>query len=228
MSEGTALNNGIGGDGISDEDITGLPRLGGVIPSVPIVPSGASNVKLERTKVVVGDFGLDGGDAGHDNPLPAHDYWSRELLERMTRLLGGAEAERTYSRGGEGAARCTSVSIAELLLELIDTLRRKQLNVAQRASGDVRYIAQTASTTAQVLLQANPMRQGATLYNDRTVSGAGNAYVLFWDGTTTVTTAKASVPIVPGAYFEVPFGFLGRIDIIWDSSTGTMQVTELT
>jgi hypothetical protein len=227
MSEGTALNNGAGGDGVSTEDITGQPRLGGIVPSVPVAPSGASDMKIERTKLSIGPFGYDWGDVGGDNPLPTHDYWSRELLERVVRLLGGAEADRTFARGGEHAARVLTPSVTELLADLIDLLKRRQLNAAPRAGGEVRFNSLTASLTAATALMANPLRQGATFYNDRTVAGAGNAYLLLWDGSTTITTAKASIPLVPGAYFEVPYGFVGRIDVVWDVATGTLQVTEL-
>jgi hypothetical protein len=44
----------------------------------------------------------------------------------------------------------------------------------------------------------------------------------------TAATTSYTVKMVGGAYYEVPFGYTGVIDGIWDSATGAARMTELT
>jgi len=223
VSEGTQLNTGTGGDYVSDEDISQEPRLGGVVPSIPL--GGATGVKLERTKSAVGPFGADWGDAGQDNGLPVSDQQARLLLEYLVMKMGPPASghERVQQRDAE-------LSTNLLLVELIDTLRKMQLNTAQRSHG-CRFTAVSANAgqTAYTALAANPMRQGAMFSNDANTASAANVYLILVDGSapTTPTKDTNSVQLVPGAYFELPFGFTGRIDCIWDGTAGQLNITEV-
>lgn len=78
MADGTQLTLGAGGDLVSDEDLTGLPRGS---PLLPQVGAANGNYKLERTKIVVGAYGQDAGDATFDAPLPAESRTQRQLAE---------------------------------------------------------------------------------------------------------------------------------------------------
>lgn len=220
MSEGTALNLGVGGDNISDEDVSGQPRQGGVVPSVPALAS----IKLERTKIVVGAFGVDGGDPTPDNPLSTGDEHLRKLTEEL--LL------RTGPQGGQGEraqTRDAGLSTNVLLVELIDTLKKFQLNATQRSHGQINFRTQTASLTRQKLVGGNPLRQGLLLANDANTASAGNLYILLHDGMqpSPLSSTVYSVAIPPGAYFELPFGWTGHIDCIWDLATGQVNITEV-
>jgi hypothetical protein len=221
VSEGTQLNVGLSGDIVSDEDISGQPRLGGVVPSIPL--AGVAGVKLERTKIAVGPFGVDSGDAIADSPLYVGDEHLRDLTERLLSRIG--------SNGDEGDKdrKVVTLSVIGLLVELIDTLKKTQLNATQRSHGQINFRTVPASLTRQRLASSNPLRQGLILMNDANTASAGNLYILLHDGTqpTSLTSSIYSVQIVPGAYFELPFGWTGHVDCIWDLATGQVNITEV-
>lgn len=79
----------------------------------------------------------------------------------------------------------------------------------------------TASATNVTILASNTARLGATLYNDSTSA----VNVKFG---TTASSTSFSVRMSPGGYLEVPFGYNGNIDGIWDTANGAMRVTEFT
>jgi len=81
----------------------------------------------------------------------------------------------------------------------------------------------SASATSVVLLSSNSNRKGATIFNDSTV----NAYVKFG---TTASTSSFTIKMGPAGYFELPETavYTGEMDVISDSATGTLRVTELT
>ena len=77
-------------------------------------------------------------------------------------------------------------------------------------------------STAQ-LLAANADRLGATITNDSSAA-------LYVKLGTTASTTDYTVRLVQYAYYEVPFGYTGRIDGIWasDPGDGAARITELT
>lgn len=79
----------------------------------------------------------------------------------------------------------------------------------------------SASATSTQLLASNADRLGATLFND------SNAVCYVKLGTTASAT-DFIVKMGPGAYYEIPFGYRGRIDGIWTTATGTMRCGEFT
>jgi hypothetical protein len=79
----------------------------------------------------------------------------------------------------------------------------------------------TSSVTNVTLLAANGSRKGATIYNDSTKK----VFVKF--GATASNTSFAA-KLSAGDYMEVPFGYTGIIDGIWESANGFARVTELT
>lgn len=79
----------------------------------------------------------------------------------------------------------------------------------------------SASATSVTVLSANAARVGATIWNDSA------SYCYLKMGTTAAAT-DAVVKMSPGAYYEVPFGYDGRIDGIWDTATGAARVGEWT
>lgn len=78
-----------------------------------------------------------------------------------------------------------------------------------------------ASASSVQLLASTVGRFGATIYNDSTV----NCLVKLG---TTASATSFTVKMAPGTYYEVPFGYTGRIDGIWDSATGNARITEIT
>jgi len=77
------------------------------------------------------------------------------------------------------------------------------------------------SVTSVTLKAANSSRLGLTIYNDSTAT----LYVKFG---ATASTTSYTVQMGTDDYYEVPFGYTGIVDGIWDSATGNAYVTELT
>lgn len=77
------------------------------------------------------------------------------------------------------------------------------------------------------LLALNANRIGAAFYNNSTAN-----LFLKLGATASIGagTESYTVRLVPNAYYEVPFGYTGIIDGIWDAAdaTGEVVVTELT
>lgn len=102
--------------------------------------------------------------------------------------------------------------------------------IGVEADGSIHVVqkAQTAtlanvssSATSVTLLAANNARKAAEIYNDSTQI----CYVKFG---TTASSTSFTVPLAASAYYEIPGGYVGRIDGIWVSANGNARVTEIT
>ncbi|MCA1572426.1 MAG: hypothetical protein LC798_19420 [Chloroflexi bacterium] len=78
-----------------------------------------------------------------------------------------------------------------------------------------------ASVTNVTVLASNANRLGVTVFND---SATG---VLFLKLGATASTTSFTVKMAVGSYYEVPFGYTGIIDGLWDVASGNARVTEL-
>lgn len=78
-----------------------------------------------------------------------------------------------------------------------------------------------SSATNVTVLAANTARLGATVFNDSTA-------ILYLKMGATASTTSFTVKVTAGSYYEVPFGYSGVLDGIWDVATGNARVTELT
>lgn len=93
------------------------------------------------------------------------------------------------------------------------------------ATGTVTAVASSASNGT--LLAANPYRQGATIYNSSTA-------ILYIKCGATASTSSFTIVLPAGAtpidtaFWQVPYGYTGRIDGIWASANGNALVTEFT
>lgn len=81
--------------------------------------------------------------------------------------------------------------------------------------------AVATSTTSATLIASNANRLGVTIYNDSNQ----NLFVKFG---TTASTTDFTIRLASQSYYEVPFGYTGRIDGVQSTGTGTARVTELT
>jgi hypothetical protein len=77
-----------------------------------------------------------------------------------------------------------------------------------------------AAVTAVTLLSENLNRKGATIYN----ASNKTLYVLIGNGTATPT--NYNVQMSGNSYFEVPFGFTGRISGVWSGTGGNALIGE--
>ena len=73
-TDGTTMNQGSGGDTIATEDMpVGTPRGDQNLP--------LTDYKLGRSKIAVGPYDQDLGDATSDRPLPVESRAQRQLAE---------------------------------------------------------------------------------------------------------------------------------------------------
>lgn len=98
------------------------------------------------------------------------------------------------------------------------------LQVAIAAGGGVEATTATlanvvSSATSVTLLAANTARIGATIFNDSTA-------ILYVKLGTTASATSHTIQMAAGTYYEVPFGYNGRIDGIWASANGNARITE--
>lgn len=63
--------------------------------------------------------------------------------------------------------------------------------------------------------------QGMTIYND---SASANLFISLGS---TVTTTNFTCRLVPGAYYETPFGWSGQVVGVWDAAVGNARVTTI-
>lgn len=78
-----------------------------------------------------------------------------------------------------------------------------------------------SSATSVTVLASNASRKGAIIFNDSTK-------ILYMKFGTTASATDFTVKMMPGDYYEIPFGFTGRLDGLWASVNGNARVTELT
>jgi hypothetical protein len=80
------------------------------------------------------------------------------------------------------------------------------------------------NAASDTLLALNAARKGASIFND-----AGGGRILFVKMGTTATVIDFTAKLFVGDYYEVPFGYTGRIDGIWSGAgTGAARMTEYT
>jgi hypothetical protein len=79
----------------------------------------------------------------------------------------------------------------------------------------------TAATTDTLLLAANPLRKGVTIFNDSTSTLKVSL------GTNAASATAFTVLMAAAGYLEVPFGYVGMIRGIWLAANGFARVTEL-
>lgn len=77
-----------------------------------------------------------------------------------------------------------------------------------------------ASATNVTLLAANSIRLGATIYND-------SSSLLYIKLGTTATASDFTIRLFPLSYWEVPFGYTGKIDGFWANASGHARIGEL-
>jgi hypothetical protein len=79
----------------------------------------------------------------------------------------------------------------------------------------------SASVSSVTLLSSNGTRLGATIYND-------SMSLMYIKLGTSASTSSFEIKIFPLSYYEVPYGYTGRIDAIWSGATGFARIGELT
>jgi hypothetical protein len=133
----------------------------------------------------------------------------------LTRLTEATFTTRINTLGQKVMAASTPVVIASDQSALPVTITLPVV-----ATTAVTSVASSAASVT--LLASNASRRGATIYND------GN-FNLFVKLGTTASLTSFTVRLGNGSYYEVPFGYTGRIDGIWSGANATTaRITELT
>jgi hypothetical protein len=145
-----------------------------------------------------------------------------------TRLPAGALFSTAFPNVGVAAGGLDSTGLLMVPLNL-DASGNLRVSTTSGGGGagtqshSATITAVAATTGAVQFLANNTARIGAAAFNN----GAGTIYLLLGTGTVT-TTGFFTVQMIPNAYYEVPFGFLGPVSGIWSTANGTAQVTEFT
>ena len=161
--------------------------------------SGAQRVTITNTSLTVAGTATVIGTLTNNNAAPAATN-----IGALTTLANAADPTIT-----EGNQALISVDL------------KGYQRVRPIRSSTVGGPSQVASSaTSGTLLAANSARLGATLYNDSTQI----CYVKFG---ATASATSYTVQMYPQTYYEVPFGYTGRIDGIWVAANGYAYVTEL-
>lgn len=129
----------------------------------------------------------------------------QRIAQRLTSLIALVPSALTGSGNFKAA-----------LVESTATVTTKETRAGTPSQSSVAGSASSVS-----LLASNANRLGATIYNDST----SNLYVRLGS---TASTSNFTVKLAQDDYYEVPFGYTGAIDGIWDSATGNARITELT
>ena len=79
----------------------------------------------------------------------------------------------------------------------------------------------SASASNVTLKASNTGRYGLSIYNDSTAN-------LFVKLGATASATSFTQRVAGGGAYEVPFGYTGIVDGIWESATGAARVTEVT
>lgn len=106
----------------------------------------------------------------------------------------------------------------------VDVGAGRQVQIFTQGSQAATVSSVSASATSVTILSATDTRAGASVYNDT----SDQANYLYIKMGTTASTSDFSVRVNAGGYFEVPYGYNGRIDGIWVSASGSARVTEYT
>lgn len=113
--------------------------------------------------------------------------------------------------------------LVALLPAALGVLGGLKVEVLPASTGTLTSPANSASSFT--VLASNANRKGATIVNDDTAVTGATLYLKFG---TTASATSYTVALAPQAYYEVPYGFTGRIDGLASAATGTARVTELT
>jgi len=187
-----------------------VPPGGATEATLALVAKEATTAKDATVGQVVSGVGLVA-----DAP-PATDTASSSLIGQLKRLL----QRFTTLLAVFPATLATNVGAANASTLRVALAAGSTVGIgAAPATSTVTSVAAAIASTQ--LLAANAARVGASIYND----SAAEMYLKHGAGASNVSF---SVDMLPGSYYEIPYGYTGVIHGIWASATGSARVTEFT
>jgi hypothetical protein len=106
----------------------------------------------------------------------------------------------------------------DLAVQSLDTVIRTTRSLKKALAAGTSSVS-SSSTSSVMLLDINLERVGASIYNDST----SNLYIKLGSA---ASATDFTVLLVSGAYYELPYGYLGTIEGIWSSTNGSARMTE--
>lgn len=105
MADGTVMNPGSGGDTISNKEFAVAAD------GVPADPRGTACLpvtayKLPRSKIAIGDYDHDNGDATSTNALPIQTFYERRMMEQQMIMDRDRNLQGCQTRGKERIDLC--------------------------------------------------------------------------------------------------------------------------
>lgn len=149
------------------------------------------------------------------------DDWDESDRAKVNLIVG--QAGIAAGTGTDGAT-VPRVTLATNVPLPAGTNNIGDVDVASTPKSGTATVTTVADTgTSAQLLAANASRLGATIEND-------SSAVLYVKLGTTASATDYTVRMVQYSYYEVPYGYTGRIDGIWasDPGDGAARITELT
>lgn len=190
--------------------------------------SGLAVITITSTLVAAGGGSSGGGGGG-----------GAVTIADGADIAEGATADAAVTGDNTGTVSAKLRGINKILADVWDaanhwfkvSIQNATLAVTQSGTWTIATAPTTAGTSTNTnvaasastgqLLAASAGRLGATLYNDADKS----VYVKLG---TTASATSFTVRLLPDGFFQVPFGYTGRIDAIWDTGpTGSMRISEL-
>lgn len=157
--------------------------------------------------------------------LAAIDYATETTLAAILVDTGQIEAllttidADTSSMNTDIATIAGAVSGTEMQ---VDVLTMPEVTTAEKKSSTGTHSNTTSSASNQTLLASNASRLGATVFNDADKD-------LYLKLGATASTSSFTIKVATDGYYEVPYGYTGIIDGLWDTSpTGSARVVEFT
>lgn len=146
--------------------------------------------------------------------------WNINNISGTVSLPTGAATETTLSAvSGKLPATLGQKTMANSLAIVIAS---DQSSVPIKQTSSTAATSSVASSASSVtLLALNTSRLGATIWNDSTK-------VLYIKLGTTASSTDYTAQLDRDGYYEIPFGYTGRIDGIWASANGNARITEIT
>lgn len=137
-------------------------------------------------------------------------------------LTGGTQRTKITDGTNNAAVKAASTAPVAADPAVVVAISPNTPSLTTKVTSSTATTSSVASSATNVtILALNTNRLGATVYNDSTK-------ILYLKLGTTASTTDFTTQIDRDGYYEIPFGYTGRIDGIWASANGNARVTELT
>lgn len=149
-----------------------------------------------------------------------------QLLQEIVDKLGGQMASDLSATSANAAASADLLSaVNQVVGDANLTLSQQLIQLLPARTGNSYSVASIAASAAApdlLLIPANALRKGATIYNDST------AILYLLNGDRPATSSNYTVQVGANNYYEVPFTYAGPVRGVWASANGNARVTEYT